>query len=797
MSIYDAGSASLSADGTVTGVGTTWRQPLTLIRVGATMIFNTTPASIVTIAEIISDTEIRVFNDKGFTAPAGTQYSILAHDGITVQGLAQDVAETLRYYQSRETEIAAAVDAFNQFDADAFQQNVTNVNNQSQQVSIDAAQVAQDRDSAQNSASSASDSESIATQAAIDAQSAASSVIDVVNLGSDIQNQDYKSKSLKAAFSNRVYCFDSVSEMISADFTGSELPARVKTLSNIHGIKVDDEWVVSSSMDSSTYSVEVSGAFANLALKNKMSYASFGFGGTNSQQNTDAINLANSIARANSFMSCLEFPSGTFNVVSVDLDVDRRGFTFSGAGRDASILIANTSGYSLHHVGIDPRDRTRDRLHWHQIVEKFTVNGNIENRGAISATRAIYTAPYAKISNKSINHLVSNYDLLHLATYLDAHSQGSTSGSLYTKYGVRARNNSQKITGYIGNTSSGSTISVQGMSTRLSSAVSIGDTTCTVYDASGFDQFFEIAFTNSTGGVETRRVVSISSNVITLDSPMTSAFGVNSKVEVPIIATAISDATIEVGELRIGDSQATKISGCYSEEVRFYISNRVRGLEISGCSTAERSPAMQIEASKDSVISIHDNDCTFSISLNIIDRTGVTGGQRIDLSSAPKVEIKQSTRVSNSILVNGLYGFDELSIRKTFDSSTSDYAFSELVFSGFNVVSAPGGVSSEVIQFYQDSSSAFDGYCFDINANCRSTNSSASAVCGVIKRSGFSNARAQNSTIRTISLFELFDQDRGYDIFIGGGSNRGSISIKSHPTSSIKCSISGTVTSML
>ncbi|ATE85753.1 winged helix-turn-helix DNA-binding domain-containing protein [Shigella phage Sf12] len=100
MAIYDAGTASLAADGTVTGVGTTWRQPLTLIRVGATMIFNTTPASIVTIAEIISDTEIRVFNDKGFTAPAGTQYSILAHDGITVQGLAQDVAETLRYYQS-------------------------------------------------------------------------------------------------------------------------------------------------------------------------------------------------------------------------------------------------------------------------------------------------------------------------------------------------------------------------------------------------------------------------------------------------------------------------------------------------------------------------------------------------------------------------------------------------------------------------------------------------------------------------------------------------------------------------
>lgn len=109
MAIYDAGTASLAADGTVTGVGTTWRQPLTLIRVGATMIFNTSPISIVTIAEILSDTSIRAFNDKGFIAPAGTQYFILAHDGITVQGLAQDVAETLRYYQSQETSVASLV----------------------------------------------------------------------------------------------------------------------------------------------------------------------------------------------------------------------------------------------------------------------------------------------------------------------------------------------------------------------------------------------------------------------------------------------------------------------------------------------------------------------------------------------------------------------------------------------------------------------------------------------------------------------------------------------------------------
>ena len=105
MAIYDLGTASLSATGEVTGMGTTWKAPLTLIRVGATIIFKTNPLKIYTISEIISDTQINVYNPNSETVPSGTGYAILAHDGITVQGLAQDVAETLRYYQSKETSI--------------------------------------------------------------------------------------------------------------------------------------------------------------------------------------------------------------------------------------------------------------------------------------------------------------------------------------------------------------------------------------------------------------------------------------------------------------------------------------------------------------------------------------------------------------------------------------------------------------------------------------------------------------------------------------------------------------------
>lgn len=127
MAIYDLGTASLSANGEVTGVGTTWKAPLTLIRVGATIIFKTSPLKIYTISEIISDTQINVYNPNSETVPSGTSYAILAHDGITVQGLAQNVAETLRYYQSKETSIEGLLQFIGQetFDWPRFEQLAT------------------------------------------------------------------------------------------------------------------------------------------------------------------------------------------------------------------------------------------------------------------------------------------------------------------------------------------------------------------------------------------------------------------------------------------------------------------------------------------------------------------------------------------------------------------------------------------------------------------------------------------------------------------------------------------------
>ncbi|MEG0209036.1 MULTISPECIES: tail fiber domain-containing protein [Gammaproteobacteria] len=116
MAIYRKGTASMDSIGVITGVGTNWKDALSLIRVGATIVFLTQPLSIATISAIVSPTELRAISTDGAVIPAGTNYVILIHDSITVDGLAQDVAETLRYYQSQETEIAEAIEFFKTFD---------------------------------------------------------------------------------------------------------------------------------------------------------------------------------------------------------------------------------------------------------------------------------------------------------------------------------------------------------------------------------------------------------------------------------------------------------------------------------------------------------------------------------------------------------------------------------------------------------------------------------------------------------------------------------------------------------
>lgn len=603
---------------------------------------------------------------------------------------------------------------------------------------------------------------------------------------------------------NTTIIFNSVSELISGILPSGDGATfsegmTVKTYKNKHGIRSESEWLISTTQNDDTYSIPITGGFnANLIVRESMGYDEFGFGGADADENSVAIDEANRVARANSIISKLSFPSGSYLSNTINLDVDRRGFTFSGAGNDATIIMSTSSDISLHHVGIDPRDRNRDRFHWHQTVEGFTVNGNISNNGASAAARAIYTAPYATVRNKSIDHRISNYDLLHLVMYWYGHSQGTKNGSTATKYGVRVRNNSIKLMGYIGSSDKAQcTLSIEGMSTTLTSPASINDNTVTVADASGFDTWFEIAFTNSTGGVETRRITAISGNVITLDRAMTSDFPSGTKVEVPIIGTSVIAATVETGEIRIGDSQATFVAGNYSEEAKIYVTKYPRSLTIAGTSVAESSPSMTIEVDKRSTIKIDNNDATFSIAVNIKDRSGSVG-DRIDLYNAPTIDISMSTRVQNPILLNGVYGLSSLKIEKTFDTVAQDNRFTRMKFTGLNHNSSAGGSTVEVMKLYQDSTQyGFDGYTFDLDVTCRRDAASSLATPGILKRYGTSSAVPATQNASPVSLFSDFNSTSGYDVFIGASSNRGTINVRPHPTAQIKATINGVVTSVI
>lgn len=176
MAIYRKGQASMDADGYITGYGTNWKTALTLIRPGATIVFATNPVAYATISEIVNDTSLRATSTGGAVVPQ-SDYVILLHDSITVDGLAQDVAETLRYYQGQETMYQEFVDFLKTFDWEKLEAIDAGVKDNAAAAAVSAANALQSEQNsfvhsqnASASASAAAASESAAGQSAQAAQ---------------------------------------------------------------------------------------------------------------------------------------------------------------------------------------------------------------------------------------------------------------------------------------------------------------------------------------------------------------------------------------------------------------------------------------------------------------------------------------------------------------------------------------------------------------------------------------------------------------------------------------------------
>jgi hypothetical protein len=164
MALYREGKAAMAADGTVTGTGTKWQSSLSLIRPGATIMFLSSPIQMAVVNKVVSDTEIKAITTKGAVV-ASSDYAILLSDSLTVDGLAQDVAETLRYYQSQETVIADAVEFFKTFDFESLQNLANQVKADSQSAGASATAAAASENSAKTSENNSKASE-LAAEAA-------------------------------------------------------------------------------------------------------------------------------------------------------------------------------------------------------------------------------------------------------------------------------------------------------------------------------------------------------------------------------------------------------------------------------------------------------------------------------------------------------------------------------------------------------------------------------------------------------------------------------------------------------
>ncbi len=158
MALYREGKAAMAADGTVTGTGTKWQSSLSLIRPGATIMFLSSPIQMAVVNKVVSDTEIKAITTKGAVV-ASSDYAILLSDSLTVDGLAQDVAETLRYYQSKETVIADAVEFFKTFDFEALQSLANQVRADSESADASATAAAASESAAKTSETNAKASE--------------------------------------------------------------------------------------------------------------------------------------------------------------------------------------------------------------------------------------------------------------------------------------------------------------------------------------------------------------------------------------------------------------------------------------------------------------------------------------------------------------------------------------------------------------------------------------------------------------------------------------------------------------
>ncbi|QTH79937.1 tail fiber protein [Klebsiella phage vB_KpnS_ZX2] len=243
MALYRQGKAAMDANGVITGTGTKWQSALSLIRPGSTIMFLSSPIQMAVINKVVSDTQINAITTNGAVVPS-SDYAILLSDSLTVDGLAQDVAETLRYYQSQETVIAEAVEFFKDFDLNALQELADQVRADAEASATNAAAAEASKDAAASSQAAAAASQTDAAASKTAAQEAQANTQQIYNntvdLVSGVQAPDKLSQTgsgkswMKIATvkdAGQSYCFAQFIIGGGAGFGAANVPVDIFSIS--------------------------------------------------------------------------------------------------------------------------------------------------------------------------------------------------------------------------------------------------------------------------------------------------------------------------------------------------------------------------------------------------------------------------------------------------------------------------------------------------------------------------------------------------------------------------------------
>ncbi|EZG32405.1 phage head-binding domain-containing protein [Escherichia coli] len=600
------------------------------------------------------------------------------------------------------------------------------------------------------------------------------------------------------ALSRRIYTIETVTQLLETDFSGVPDGMHVRTYVNGKGVKNVSEWVISSNQDLNTFSLTLpAGKYANLVCFPDMNYASFEFGGTD-VENVAAVDEGNRVARAQANMRSLSFPAGVYSIGGFTLDVDKRGFRWSGAGQDGTVLNSTSSDISMHHIIIDPRDRSRDRLHHDQIVDGFTIDGGVSTRGALAADRVVLNAFYGHWDFKSVNHRSSDVDICCIVGEFTGKTAGTINGSVRTLNGVRVRGNSVKLHGgcYLqaSGQSGSAAININAPKTTLSRDVAAGANSITVASASGFLKW-DIIEIQGNAGLDAKLITGISGNTLTLDSALIYAHESGKDVYVDTWGISLTNSTVESGEIQIGNCKGVSVTGMYVEKSKLYIYNQPESLTISGNYFGQTFHQID-NPSVFSSFTIENNYTDTQTKIDIADRNGSINGI-LDMSKFPSMKINNLTRSQNTILLNATYAFKSLSCERGYDTTVSGQSFTKFIFNGLYATAA-AGQSIEFLRFAQLSTpSGYDGYAISISAALRRS----TGLSGLLKRDGQTSligVTTSDQVVRTVNAYTFYDQTKGADLLFGSNTSRVGFVLKGEPAGgqTIKAMVSGEITNI-